>query len=97
MTILDTNVLSELMKRSPEPDVVSWVNNQMPSSLFITSITQAEILYGLELLQNGQRKTRLRKTAEEMFAGDFNGRIPDPAFVNHPFAVIAASGILSAW
>lgn len=75
MTILDTNVLSELMKLSPEPDVVSWVNNQMPSSLFITSITQAEILYGLELLQDGQRKTRLRKAAEDMFAQDFNQRI----------------------
>lgn len=75
MTILDTNVLSELMKRSPNPDVVSWVNNQTPSSLFITSITQAEILYGLELLPDGQRKTHLRNVAEEMFDTDFSGRI----------------------
>jgi len=75
MTILDTNVLSELMKRNPNPDVVSWVNNQTSSSLFITSITQAEILYGLELLPDGQRKARLRKTAEEMFDTDFSGRI----------------------
>jgi predicted nucleic acid-binding protein len=50
MIILDTNVLSELMKPAPSARVVRWVGAQPTSSLFVTSVTQAEILYGIALM-----------------------------------------------
>jgi len=47
MIILDTNVLSELMKPEPQPRVRRWVASQPVASLFTTTVTEAEILYGL--------------------------------------------------
>jgi len=49
MIILDTNVLSELMRPKPSPRVVTWVAKQPAAELFTTSITEAEIFYGIEL------------------------------------------------
>ena len=53
MIILDTNVLSELMKPTPAAEVVDWMAARPAASLFTTSITQAEILHGLMLLPAG--------------------------------------------
>jgi predicted nucleic acid-binding protein len=75
MIILDTNVLSELMRPKPDETVSRWVSQQSISSLFITTITQAEILYGLALLPSGRRRSILEKTVEQMFAEDFNQRV----------------------
>ena len=75
MIILDTNILSELMRPQPSEIVTRWVSQQSAPSLFITTITQAEIWYGLALLPLGQRRTVLEKTIEEMFAEDFNQRV----------------------
>ena len=75
MIILDTNVLSELMKRRPDPNVVQWVAAQPAAGLYTTSITQAEILYGLMLLPRGRRRSALETAVEAMFAEDFDGRI----------------------
>lgn len=84
MYLLDTNVISELMRPEPDSNVYLWVESQSIYSLFITAITQAEILYGLMLLPNGRRKNRLVKTSESMFSEDFSGRIL-------PFDIAAAS------
>jgi hypothetical protein len=73
--ILDTNVLSELMKSVPARQVVDWMASQPAASLYTTSITQAEILHGLMLLPKGRRRSTLETAATSMFAEDFGGRI----------------------
>jgi|ERR1700677_3155361 toxin FitB len=75
MIILDTNVLSELMRAKPSPRVVAWVAAQPATELFTTSITEAEIFYGIELLSQGKRREALLAAAEAMFAEDLAGRI----------------------
>jgi hypothetical protein len=75
MIILDTNVLSELMRPKPSPGVVGWVARQPAAELFTTSITEAEIFYGIELLTKGKRREGLLAAAEAMFAEDLAGRI----------------------
>jgi predicted nucleic acid-binding protein len=73
--LLDTNVLSEALKPLPSPIVLRWLAAQEPSSVFTTSVTQAEVLYGIETLPPGKRRTRLLAAVEKMFAEEFEGRI----------------------
>ncbi len=75
MIVLDTNVLSELMRPEPHPKVLAWVAAQPRARLATTHITQAEILYGIAALPEGRRRTALVAAAEGMFAEDFAGRI----------------------
>jgi len=75
MIIIDTNVLAELMKPKPDPHVVAWIAKQLAVELFTTSITEAEVFYGIELLSKGKRREALLGVAEAMFAEDFAGRI----------------------
>ncbi|MFB2937475.1 type II toxin-antitoxin system VapC family toxin [Aerosakkonemataceae cyanobacterium BLCC-F154] len=75
MIVLDTNVLSELMKPKGSSVVRKWVAVQPMMNLFITTITQAEILYGIALLPSGKRQNELNEAAQLMFAEDFAGRI----------------------
>jgi predicted nucleic acid-binding protein len=75
MIILDTNVLSELMRAVPAPEVAGWVAKQPSAELFTTSITESEIFYGIELLTKGKRREGLLAAAEAMFAEDLEGRI----------------------
>jgi len=92
MIILDTNVLSELMKPNPSPEVVSWTESNLSAELFIATITQAEILYGIELLPDGKRKNNLQFAAKLMFEEDFNQRIlPFDQLAAKFYASIASS------
>ena len=75
MIILDTNVLSELMRPRPNPTVVQWMASQPSSGLYTTSITQAEILHGIMILAAGRRRSALATATAAMFAEDFEGRI----------------------
>jgi len=75
MIILDTNVLSELMRPKPSARVVAWVAKQPAAELCTTSITEAEIFYGIELLGKGKRREGLLAAAEAMFTDDLGGRI----------------------
>jgi predicted nucleic acid-binding protein len=76
VTILDTNVLSEVMTASPSEAALAWISNRrLIEQLFITTITVAEILYGIEILAPGKRREKLRAEAEAMFAEDFAGQI----------------------
>ena len=75
MIILDTNVLSELMKPKPSPRVMAWTAKQPATQLFTTTITQAEIFFGIEVLSKGKRREALFEAAESMFGEDFAGRI----------------------
>jgi toxin FitB len=67
MFILDTNVISELMNPHGSQTVKSWVNSHPRESLFTTTITQAEILYGIAILPEGNRKQRLQEAAHIVF------------------------------
>ena len=67
MIIVDTNVASELMKPAPAPAVQDWVRARGGRELYTTSITLAEIRYGIERLPDGRRKELLRSTADDVF------------------------------
>lgn len=75
MIVLDTNVLSELMRAKPAPEVLAWIDAQPTSQLFISAITVAEILYGIARMADGKRKQSLLDVATLMFDEDFAGRI----------------------
>lgn len=61
MIILDTNVLSEMMKPAPNPQVVEWLNAQSIESIYTTTITIAELHAGISVLPEGKRKTDLQE------------------------------------
>ena len=91
MIVLDTNVVSELMKAAPDESVRDWIAAQPATSLYTTSITQAEILHGIALLPPGKRRDALEAAAEAMFRDDFAGRIlPFGSDAARPYARIAA-------
>jgi predicted nucleic acid-binding protein len=75
MMVLDTNVISEIMKASPSARVMEWWSQQQSGELFTTTITVAEILYGIEILPRGKRRDSLRAEAEEVFTQDLAGRV----------------------
>jgi predicted nucleic acid-binding protein len=75
MIILDTNVLSELMRPKPSASVMAWIARQPEAELFTTSITEAEIFYGIEMLPKGKRREHLIMAAKVVFTEDFSGRV----------------------
>ena len=68
MIVVDTNVVSELMRPAPSPAVEAWVRARSGGELYTTSITVAEIGYGIERLPYGARRTRLKTTAQQLFS-----------------------------
>lgn len=91
MIVLDTNVLSELMRAAPDAQVESWVARRPASSLFVTTVTQAEILYGVALLPPGKRRDRLRVAVDGLFEQDFAERLlPFDEAAAREFAGIAS-------
>ena len=74
MIVLDTNVLSELMRPKPEAVMLDWMSVQT-DALYVTALSYAEILLGIDLLPQGQRRQRLSEQATAMFTEDFAGRI----------------------
>jgi predicted nucleic acid-binding protein len=81
--VLDTNILSAMMKLRPEPEVASWMAGQDEALLFTTTISCAEILAGLAVLADGRRRRTLEEAARAMFE-EFDGRVL-------PFEIDAAS------
>lgn len=75
MIVLDTNVLSETLRSAPDPRVLEWFRAQRRAALFTTTITRAEILYGLGLLADGSRKEALSAAIQAVFEEDFAGRL----------------------
>ena len=75
MIVLDTNVLSEALKPDPSEAVLRWLGAQEAAAVYITTITQAEMLYGVELLPLGKRRSRLASVVEQVFSEEFRGRI----------------------
>ena len=75
MIILDTNVLSELMRSRPSPKVLAWFHERPLINLYATAMTQAEIFYGIELLEPGTRRQKLLLAAESLFEIDLKDRV----------------------
>lgn len=72
--LLDTNVLSELMRSQPDQAVMNWFAERPGVAFYISAITQAEILLGISLLPAGKRRNALAAAAEGMFVQDFAER-----------------------
>lgn len=77
MIVLDTNVISELMREAPQAFVVRWLDKQPPESIWTTSITVFEIRYGLQVLKPGKRRRFLESAFEQTLDTDFGARILD--------------------
>ncbi|HEV3332194.1 MAG TPA: type II toxin-antitoxin system VapC family toxin [Bryobacteraceae bacterium] len=93
MIVLDTNVLSETLKPAPSPIVRHWLAAQELTSVFTTTITQAELFYGVETLPPGKRRTRLLAALEEILVEGFEARIlPFDEEAARQFAKIVVSG-----
>src|ERR1700719_518337 len=75
MIVLDTNVLSETLRPVPEPSVLDWLANQPRASLFTTTVTRGEILYGIRLLSDGKRRRGLWDAAKKIFDDDFADQV----------------------
>jgi len=73
--ILDTNVISELMKVAPAAAVFGWVGSLRGDFLFTTALNQAEVMFGIEILPIGRKRDSLRDSAKRMFAQYFQDRI----------------------
>ncbi len=93
MIILDTNAVSETLKPVPEEVVLRWLAWQERSNVFVTVITQAEMLYGIEVLPSGKRKLRLLELTGKLFGDEgFEGRVlPFGHEAAREFAKIAVS------
>jgi predicted nucleic acid-binding protein len=75
MFVLDTNVISELMRPAAHPAVFAWVAAQPRASLYTTSVTRAEILSGIGIMPEGRRRAALSDAAAAMFDEDLRGRV----------------------
>jgi predicted nucleic acid-binding protein len=75
MIVLDTNVLSEALRPVPEPSVLAWLANQPRASLFTTSVTRGEILYGIRLLSDGKRRRGMWDAAMKIFDEDLADQV----------------------
>lgn len=74
MIILDTNVVSEAMKPEPNPSMLAWLNDQAVETLFISSVTLAELLFGVAALPTGKRKEMLEQALNGLL-GLFRDRV----------------------
>ena len=92
MIIIDTNVVSELMRASPDPAVLAWFAGHAADSLFLTAISEAELRTGAAILPAGQRRDRLVGAIDAMIDQDFAGRIlPFDSPAARCYAEIAAA------
>lgn len=83
MIVLDTNVLSALMRDTPDPAVVEWLDQQPTESIWTTSVTVFEIRAGIDLLAPSRRRKRLDETFSQLLDEDLDGRV-------QPFDLTAA-------
>ena len=75
MILLDTNIISEMMKKNPTNKVITWLDRQEVTELFITTITIAEITYGINALPKGARRRAIEEAFFKTIDGAFKHRI----------------------
>ena len=92
MVVLDTNVVSELMRDNAHAEVLAWLDEQPSRELFVTAVTEAEVRAGIAFLPEGRRRRGLREAAEQAFGNLFAGRIlPFDSQAACAYAEIAAA------
>ncbi|MEO6353237.1 MAG: type II toxin-antitoxin system VapC family toxin [Burkholderiaceae bacterium] len=90
--MLDTNVLSELMRARPDSAVLAWFAQQSKVAFYTSTITRAEILLGIALLPAGKRSEALAAAAEQMFLVDFDNHcLPFDAAAAGEYALLVAA------
>ena len=91
MILLDTNVISELMRAEPARIVLDWFGNHDAGDLFISAVTEAELRTGVAILPEGQRRDRLQMAIDAMIDQDFQSRVlPFDSAAARAYADIAA-------
>ena len=92
MVVLDTNVMSELMRATPSAEVLVWMDELPPRELFVTAVTEAEVRTGIAILPDGARRRGLADAAERTLGGLFAGRVlPFDSGAARAYADIAAA------
>ncbi len=91
MVVIDTNVVSELMRPSPAPAVMAWFSRQDSGDLYLTAVSEAELRAGAAILPSGQRRDRLAAEVDAVVREDFAGRVlPFDSAAARAYAAIAA-------
>ena len=75
MMVLDTNVVSEVMRAQPEPAVLSWLDQQEPAGLWLSAVVAAELMAGVARLPEGKSRQQLALVVATMLEQDFAGRV----------------------
>ena len=92
MIVIDTNVVSELMRMTPEPAVMTWFSGQDSAELYLTAVSEAEPRVGAAILPAGRRRDRLTAEVDAVVREDFAGRVlPFDSAAAKAYAAIAAS------
>jgi hypothetical protein len=90
--VLDTNVVSELIRKNAAAQVVAWVDRHPGDQVFITAVTAAELLYGVTRLPDGRRKQALAANVRDLIDEDFEDQVlPFSSESAHHYAEIVAS------
>lgn len=90
--LLDTNVLSELMRARPDAAVLAWFEQQSGATFYTSAVTRAEIFLGIALLPAGKRREALAAAADQMFEEDFAGHcLPFDAAAASEYALLVAA------
>lgn len=90
--LLDTNVLSEMLRAQPHPGVAAWMAAQPVSSLYVSAVSQAEMLLGAQVLPAGKRRQQLQQALHAIFYEDFAGRVlPFDSAAASDYAVVATA------
>lgn len=92
MVVLDTNIVSELMRRTPDPTVEAWVAGYAVADLFFSAVGEAELRYGAAIMPAGRRRETLVSDIEAMLHASFENRIlPFDSAAARAYAEIAAA------
>jgi len=75
MILIDTNVISELWKAEPNPDVLAWIDAQTVETLYLSAVTVAELRFGLATMPQGKRRTIYQERLEKEVLPTFTGRV----------------------
>jgi predicted nucleic acid-binding protein len=91
MIILDTNVVSEIMRPVPQQEVMKWFATQFSEDVHVTAVTMAEVLFGIQLLPAGQRRAALQAGADKTFAVFAGHILPFDDRAAHEFSILAST------
>ena len=91
MIIIDTNVISEPSRQKPDQRVIEWLDQQVRSTLFLTSVSVAELYRGIALLPEGRRKFNLKSETDQLLEPLFSTRVlPFDLAAAHIYAQVSS-------